>query len=876
MIMASCSKVVFVLAHLVLFDDVLMTKDVHHVCIFKHANCTCGNLHHQMLVDCSHRDLQHVPEFYANVSWIDLSNNDIENIEGGFPKNSHHIDLSRNKIRTLYNMPFRGLRKLRTLSLEGNRIHLTLFYNGLFEDLYSLRTLNLKGNSPPKEGVIIRDRVFSELQSLEILQMDGPSNITFGKAFGSLRKLQALDLSGITGNCSFKRIYQGMFTNIPGLKYLDVSACNVKDIDEGAFGNLPFLEKLDVSHNKQLGFASLPNITHNLNKSAIKILHINGINCWTGTGTKIRRHHLMNIKNTSLTEIYIEKNRLEQFEPGALLNVPKTLTKLSLGENKLTQGMYIIDYFFLERLRILNISVQLRPAPGPYPKSIFEDCEEKTDACGVGSRLHSVVEEDDERTKDKTVIKDRMIHNLKFPNDTLITIYVPRSLEIFYANVSRLYTPIPEFGINSTNLREIYGQSNFFYSWIGPIHGMQHISVLDLSDNLCSYISETFLKYATGLKVLNLSNNDIGQSLSKDEEGKIFENVISVENIDLSRDNIVSLPSLMFKNMRRLQIINLTNNLLSAWNVKIDHMRNITFISLAQNRLTTIEKEIRLTLLDSFQNSNLTMDLSGNKFLCSCENIDFLSWITQYRRNFKKFQSYKCSSASPNAFAFSNAESSLLYLRETCKSYLDVYIVTSVSIAFVSSTLIGVVLLKNKWKIRYFIFKVKQRFRKVRGYSNEFHSSSLYYKYHAMLSYSRSELTFILQEFIPRIEDDSNIKMYIRDRDEPAGVEKGQAIMDAIQDSRRVICLISKKYLKSKWRGYELNMARMEAIETRENMKFVHLVLFPEVYNGHLPKYLLDLVRDKSVTEFPDEECAYDDFWETLKSLILKELQSEY
>lgn len=166
MIMASCAKVVFVLAHLVLFDDVLMTKDVHHVCIFKHANCTCGNLHHQMLVDYSHRDLQHVPEFYANVSWIDLSNNDIENIEGGFPKNSHHIDLSRNKIRTLYNMPFRGLRKLRTLSLEGNRIHLTLFYNELFEDLYSLRTLNLKGNSPPKEGVIIRDRVFSELQSL--------------------------------------------------------------------------------------------------------------------------------------------------------------------------------------------------------------------------------------------------------------------------------------------------------------------------------------------------------------------------------------------------------------------------------------------------------------------------------------------------------------------------------------------------------------------------------------------------------------------------------------------------------------------------------------------------------------------------------------
>lgn len=37
--------------------------------------------------------------------------------------------------------------------------------------------------------------------------MDGIGGLTFGKGFGSLEKL---DFSGMTGNCSFKRISKDM------------------------------------------------------------------------------------------------------------------------------------------------------------------------------------------------------------------------------------------------------------------------------------------------------------------------------------------------------------------------------------------------------------------------------------------------------------------------------------------------------------------------------------------------------------------------------------------------------------------------------------------------------------------------------------------
>ncbi|XP_056013705.1 toll-like receptor 4 [Ostrea edulis] len=848
-----------------------VAENIWHLCVFGVVNCTCENIQHQIKVDCSKKHVQNIPHFPKNVSWIDLSDNDIEEISDPFPETVSYIDLSRNKIKSLSNKPFRGLRNLKSLNLEGNKISISELYQGLFADLYSLTELSLKGNSHPGTSVIVHDEVFAELKSLQILKIDGPKNISFGKGFSNLANLYKLDLSGITGNCSFTRIPQDMFNNTPKLKYVDVSACNIIDIEEGAFGVLPLLQYLDVSHNKRLGFASLPNITHNLNQTSIDILHINGIMCLTGTGSKILRHHLINIDNTNLTEIHIEKNRLEQLEPGVIRNFPKTIRIFSMGENKLTQGRYIIDYFFLANLRVLNISVQLRPPP--YPSSIFEDCKEKTDEYDY-TRTNPFEERTHVTIKDFYTIRETSMQDSdsKSERKRIFTFYLPRFLETLYANASRLYTKIPEFGINGSSLREIYVQNNFFYSWNGPVHGAEGIQILDLSNNFCFYISPHFLKYGTGLKSLNLSENNIGQSLSSDKEGKTFENLISLENLDLSHDSIMSLSVQMFKNMRKLKTLNLKNNLLSIWRVNIEHLREIKYMNLAQNRFTTIEERYRRSFETLFRTSNLTVDLSGNKLLCSCDNVDFLSWITRNRRNFARFIDYECSSTSSEKFNFTNAAHSLVSLKEICKSYLVIYIATSVTLAFIFSTVVGITLQKNKWKIRYVVFKAKQRFKKLGRYSNEFSSSSIHYKYDAMISYSRSELSFMLTEFIPRVENNSNIQLYIRDRDEPAGVAKGQVIMDAIQDSKRVICLISKRYLKSKWRDYELNMARMEAIEARENLKFVQLVIFPEVYNGHLPKCITDLELCKCVHEYPEEACAYDDFWETLKTVIEEDL----
>uniref|UniRef100_A0A8W8JHP2 TIR domain-containing protein n=1 Tax=Magallana gigas TaxID=29159 RepID=A0A8W8JHP2_MAGGI len=676
MVVFFCGTLQKVVLHLFIITKAFATlhKKSWDNCYFGSAECKCQKVPNNLLkADCSGRRLHTLPVFNTSVIWIDLSNNEISNISSGFPRNVSYINLSENNIQELVMHPFHRLSNLKTLNLERNMINITMVYSGLFADLTSLTELSLKGNIQNKfKPTVIKDDVFSELKSLETLKIDGPANVTFGKGFQNITMLQKLDLSGITGNCSFQRISHNMFLNMPKLTYVDVSACDILDIEEGAFGKLQYLEHLDVSHNKQLGFASLPNITHNLNKTSIRVLRGNGINCLSGIGTKILKRHFENLKHTNISEIYFEKNRLEQLEPGAFRLLPNTITSISFGENKLTQGRYILDYFFLQNIRVYNISVQLRPPP--FPESIFEQCAEKTDVLHENKQYFDNEDiQEKEGNKYESMMNDFI--GSKW-NEHHVTFYIPKTLEVLYANMSRLYGTVPEFGINATGAREIYAQDNFLYSWDGPVHGMENIKIMDLSNNFCSHISKSFLKYARGLTTLRMSKNDIGKSLSSDMEGEIFKNTVSM---------------------------------------KAD---------------------------------------------------------------------------SPS------------------------------------------------------------------------------YEYDIMISYSAKELSFVLTDVIPRLENEAGFQLYIKDRDEPAGISCGEAIMEAIQKSKRVVCLVTKSFLKSTWQDYELNMSRMEAIEDRENLNFVHLIIFPDVCNGSISIQTLDLVRQECFSEYPEEECAFDDFWETLISHI--------
>ena len=166
---------------------------------------------------------------------------------------------------------------------------------------------------------------------------------------------------------------------------------------------------------------------------------------------------------------------------------------------------------------------------------------------------------------------------------------------------------------------------------------------------------------------------------------------------------------------------------------------------------------------------------------CVCENKEFLYWIHKNKGRFRKVEHYTCKTEEM-AFDFEFLDVSLNNLRKNCTSYLGWYIGCATGIAIFFSCMIAAILVKNKWKIRYMIYKTKQRFRLTAKCRHT--STSLQYEYDAFISYSGHELMFVLKEFIPRLEVNKNLKLLIKDRDALPGIPKVDNIMSSLQESK--------------------------------------------------------------------------------------------
>jgi hypothetical protein len=178
------------------------------------------------------------------------------------------------------------------------------------------------------------------------------------------------------------------FNALPQLEFLDLSNCSIKNVDEGSFGDLSNLLTLNISFNRNLGFASLSNVTYDLNKTRIRSLHLNGITCEIGAGTTIRNHHLRHLRGTNITELSLNYNRLEIFELNVIKNLPQTLEIFSLAKNRLEPGECVIEFEALYNLKVLNTSLQNDAAK--FPEFVRDQCRDKIEEPFVDVTANSI------------------------------------------------------------------------------------------------------------------------------------------------------------------------------------------------------------------------------------------------------------------------------------------------------------------------------------------------------------------------------------------------------------------------------------------------------------------------------------------------------
>nr|KAG5706840.1 hypothetical protein BaRGS_004175 [Batillaria attramentaria] len=333
----------------------------------------------------------------------------------------------------------------------------------------------------------------------------------------------------------------------------------------------------------------------------------------------------------------LQDNRLQSLQAGAMSGLGQ-LTFLDLSKNKLkaSRHTYPLDIFdplvSLEELLLLNIADSR--LQGIVHNALFEagspfvQCLQEMDISG--NRLFG----DKVALWLALIAFKRLDRNCKDQGspawEDSWEFHMTPSLE--YANFSSMggrWGKLPRIlKITPPSRLKVLDLSNCQISGCHTtIIGMPVLETLELSGNYCFNMTETFFDHFRSLLHIRLSNVKVNPDLFTDRAGRVFQNIQLLQTLDLSLNNLIHINPSMLHVQRHLKELNLAGNRLQSLSVDLEPHEDLVLLDLSHNMLSTLLPGERQALDALAARQNFSLRLSGNPFLCSCSNLDFVRWL---------------------------------------------------------------------------------------------------------------------------------------------------------------------------------------------------------------------------------------------------------
>nr|XP_022300444.1 toll-like receptor 6 isoform X3 [Crassostrea virginica] len=635
------------------------------------------------------------------------------------------------------------------------------------------------------------------------------------------------------------------------------------DIERDIFADLINIKHLDISNNPLLTFRILPILIYGLQNSTIEILRLNKLHCPFGLNTELRIEDVRYLRHTNLRELHIASNKIVIIETGAVYFFPSTLQKISLADNALSFGLYIFEMYSLKNLETLIISQQHRQIS---PHEIYNNLIFL--ACNNGRRYipdpRSLHESSIEPFRYPKGLQNRRFRKL---SSTLVnvTVPIPKSLKTVYMNDGIVGYAIPEMSFSENSIENVYLQGNLMQSWNGPVRGMENLKRLNLSNNFCSKISTDFFQHFTAMSCLYLNNNLLGFSLAPDTDGNIFKALKRLKYLELKNNKITHLPFAVFKNLKSLEKLYLNDNLLTDIRFDIVTLKSLQYIDLSENQIQYLSESTMHQLDQHADLAHFTLNLKGNPLLCSCGTLSFLQWMieTQSRKiDMNNFREYTCTQFSRKGkiLNFTYIEDHIEELTKKCSSYTTLICVIISSIILFLVVLSAGLFYRFRWKLRYFYYMTKSRYHGYKAVRGDDQSD---FKYDAFVSYADEDMEFV-REMISKLEGERNMRLCIHHRDFVPGYDIAENIITAINKSKKTIVILSENFIKSSWCMYELHIAKMEEIYSRDTEDVLFLLCYKSIPTETIPLSVMDVINQKSYIQFPNDADDNTVFWNRL------------
>nr|QFE31816.1 toll-like receptor 2-2 [Sillago sinica] len=779
---------------------------------------TCGRCDPQLSCNCSHAGFTCVPTVTDGALSLDLSSNNIAAVNAD--------DLV-------------GHRRLRALSLHGNR--LAEIHPTAFDPLWSLQDLDLSDN----QLTALSHRWFSKLGALQQLNLlDNPySCLGSPPLFQRLVWLRRLRFGGP----ALKELTKGDLSGVTQLEELTVHANNLTRYEAGALADIWPLGRVSLSlhgpflTNTTLASAVLGDVSYPETPLAVSDLHLTDYrSVQVLRAAAVRRIRYLTLHNVFLSDsaiVYL----LEVMD-----GVPLTLISMD-GVTLMGQGRWeranrtdhkSIDEFLVRNAVVLNVFefvsfLQLRFLL-QYPRRVSVINAKVFVTPCVTSRLLKSLQYLD--LSDNLLTDLTLKETLCYGDGTLKDL---RVLNIS-GNALKSLSTVSHLVAKLSKLTHLDVSRNGYSSMPPGCSWPSTLQFLNISGAKLTSITPCL---PPTLEVLDLSNNDLKV---------LFLVLPSLRELHLSGNKFLRLPpGWMFPNLQTLTIQSNTLNMFGRSDLR------------SYGRLRSLQA-------------------GQNKFVCSCDFVDFFQSAIDGVGDVQltdQVESYVCD--SPLDLAGEPVGRVRLPVVE-CHRVLLVSV--SCGVALSVAVLLWVLLwrLHAVWYLRmmWAWLRAKRSSRRRRRHRDGSGSEALI-SFDAFVSYSERDASWVENYLVPELEeprdgDDPHrgprpLNLCLHKRDFLPGHWIVDNIISAMERSRRTIFVLSENFVRSDWCRYELDFSHFWLFDGDAGGDATILILLEPLAKDDIPKRFCKLRKLMSSTtylEWPQDEERSEEFWRSLRNAL--------
>uniref|UniRef100_A0A8C6PAV2 Toll-like receptor 18 n=1 Tax=Nothobranchius furzeri TaxID=105023 RepID=A0A8C6PAV2_NOTFU len=700
---------------------------------------------------------------------------------------------------------------------------------------------------------------------------------------------------------SLNAIHAADFQHLPRLRTLQLQYNNISHIDDDAFKNNTLLEYLNIFNNSlqvipTMALASLLNLkqlymSNNLYKHATladsfsKLANLHTLSMGGPLVMGLKKNDFQPLKSIKLQSFAIKcSSNLSFYEPGSLKVI---------------------------QTKKMNFDMAIDQRPGAL-HHMLGDLANKTFTAITFRNLFEFMyylNEDDIFQGLKDIKAYQLIfHRGKFNENllrmALVNLQVTpiKWLRLQYIDFARSPTFVDSGASSSiTNLEldrlDLWYISNpdvlrfdWRFTWFNKIKELS-IQYVYFNSVPCDSWAEM-----EGVRLLDVSNNRLVDNVFYNKRCDYQGTMPNLQIFNLSKNDLTSLRELSFLTgeFRKLEVLDLSNNKLGSaedstgcvWKQNITRFvaHHNEFVSEALSCLPTTLQYLDLTYcsLDQLDMTYFKKAIDLKHLLLSGNKIKFIpsKW---------KSPSLQFLTLDGNSFGLINKASfqdmpQLSQLRAGNNPYHC----TCELHAFIQDTLSTEKFNLTDWPLNYkcyhpepFLNTVIAKYlpatyqiirAKYRAHKENAAGDVETFAYHAFISYSHSDADWVRDQLLPCLENNRNpYRLCIHERDFMPGRWIIDNIIENIENSRKVIFVLSRHFVNSEWCNYELYFAQQRAMG--KTFSDVILVVKEPIDPNSLPsKYckLKKMLSTKTYLEWPQQINQQPFFWAQLRSVLGK------